>query len=93
MLSQLIRPLLENSLRSSRLISTINLSTSNVLFQESFSGTNRGASSKPTEKAPNRKNEKENNSDRKQTGSDNEQEQSQQQGPADKEAERKSSKK
>ena len=86
MLVKLIRPLLENGLRCPTLISTMNLSTSNVLFQQSFSGTNSGASSKPTEKSPNLK-----NPNRKQKESDNQQEQSQQEGPADREAERKAS--
>ena len=61
MLVKLIRPVLENGWNYTKFVSAQSLSTSNILFQQSFSGTNSGASSKPTEKSPNSKNQQQSN--------------------------------
>jgi hypothetical protein len=82
MLVKLIRPLFENGLNNIKLICTQNLSVSNVLFQQSYSD----ASSKSTDKTSNEKDKNVNHAE-----SDNEQEKSQQEGPADRQAEQKSS--
>ena len=86
MLIKLIRPLLENSWKSVKLIPRENLSTSSALFQQSVSGKNSGASPEMTNPAFYSKDQQENNEN--ESESDNEQERSQQEGPADKEAER-----
>lgn len=57
MLVKLIRPLLENGWNYTKFVSAPSLSTSNILFQKSSSG----ASSKPTEKSPNSKNQQQSN--------------------------------
>jgi len=61
MLVKLIRPFLTSGWNTTKLVCSQNLSTSNVFFQQSFSGTNSGASSKPTDKAPNLKNQQRSN--------------------------------
>ncbi|UJR24707.1 hypothetical protein I4U23_006081 [Adineta vaga] len=81
MLTQLIR-----NLNKTRFVSLRTLSTSNVLFQKS------DGSKKSTEKASNSKNQqqKQQKQDKNRSTSDPEQERSQQEGPADRAAERKS---
>ncbi|CAF1000894.1 unnamed protein product [Rotaria sp. Silwood1] len=97
MLVKLIRPFLRIRSINVKYIPCQSLSTSNVLFEKSSSGKTPGASSKPTEKSEYSKNEQINQrhqSENKNTNraeSDVEQERSQQEGPADKKAERLSS--
>jgi hypothetical protein len=93
MLVKLIRPLLENGWNTTKFISSQTLSTSSIFFQQSFSATNSDASSKTTGKAPNLKNQQQNtgNKNKNRAESDAEQGRLQQEGPADKEAEQKSS--
>ncbi|CAF1457088.1 unnamed protein product [Adineta steineri] len=84
MLTKLIRPLLENGWNTTKFVSTQSLSTSNILFQKTPSTTNT--------KNQQQKQQQDGNKNKSRAESDVEQGRSQQEGPADKEAERKSSK-
>lgn len=92
MLLKLIVPVLENGFHFGKLISYRNISISNILFEKSSSQTNsNNSSSKNNNKSLNSNSKENQNKNRAQ--SDVEQELSQHEGPADKQAEQKSSKK
>lgn len=85
----MLRTLLQNGLNNIKLISISKLNTSNVLFQQSYSGTNSETSSKQKDKTSSSTTQQDKNVNRAE--SDNEQEKSQHEGPADREAQQKSS--
>ncbi len=93
MLVKLIRPFFESGWNATKLICYQKLSTSSILFKQSTSGTYPSGSSKTNDKPSDLKNQQQKSGDKNipRAESDVEQEQSQQEGPADKGAERKSS--
>jgi len=98
MLTKLIRPFIERGFNGSMFICSQKFSTSTAVFQQSSSGKNTGGSPpKTTEKAPNLKNQQQNqqkqsgNKNKSRADNDVEQERSQHEGPVDRKAEQTSS--